>query len=274
MRVLLIAPDHPNLHAIVKEVAAIVSYHEVEKVVGVVRDADIQQAVAKADFDIIWFATHGSEDGVLLSDSMLSPGAIGQYVGSSKAKLCVLNTCDSEYIANLIAAGGEVDMIYTISKNTGDEDALRFGSLLAKELTETDDFEAAFKIAAGPSPKNYRYLQAKQAVRGLAVQAATALERVQDKVEVLTNGQYKLTVDLAALVTRFDQMTQQALLSQQQALQAQSGGGNMASMDRRLMNNQPMNGSNGLRFPPTFWAILVLIALVVLAAVYLAARGG
>lgn len=273
MRILLVAPAHADLPSVVVEVAAISSFHEVERVIGTVRESDIQRAIEKGDYDVLWWASHGGPEGLLLSGSILSAEGVGQFVSASGAKLCVLNTCASEDVAFRIIAGGDADMVFTISADVGDADALRFGSLLAGELAKTNDFEDAFRTAAGPGATKYRYLKAKQALRGLALQAATELERLQDKVEVLANGQYKLTVDLAALVTRFDQMTQQALLSQQQALQAQSGGGNMASLDRRLMNNQPFNGAKPLSFPPAFWATLLLIVLILGLVVFFAGRG-
>ncbi len=231
MRVLLIAPDHPDLPSVDAEVAAIARFHEVERVVGSVRDTDILRAVEKGEYDILWFATHGGPDGMLLSGSVLSPEGVGQFVATSGAHLCVLNTCASEDVANRIIAGGDADMVFTITDKVGDVDALRFGALFAGELAKTDDFEEAFRIAAGPSTTKYRYLNAKQALRGLTTAVTTEMQEMSRTVRQQGEAIYKITVDAQAakeasaenrqnitgLILKIDAMSQQTAVAAAQA---------------------------------------------------------
>lgn len=70
LNILLVAPDHPDLPSVAAEVAAIRQHHDVIALVGPVRDADIARAVQNGPYDVIWFATHGNERGVQLSDGL------------------------------------------------------------------------------------------------------------------------------------------------------------------------------------------------------------
>lgn len=267
MKILLIAPKHPDLPSVDAEIATISKFHDVERVIGEVREVDIQRAMREEPYDVIWFATHGGDEGMLLSSTTLSPEGVGQYVSSSGASLCVLNTCESEGVANQIIAGGDADMVCTISKNIVDEDALRFSALFAGELAKTEDFEKAFKIAAGPGATKYRYLEAKQALRGLALQVTDETGRLREKIEIFAQGLYEQKVKLEALTDRFNQMTQQNLLTQQQAVQAQSNIEQTANLDRRLAERNPIS-SNGNAFTPTFWAIVVIGVLILFLVLY------
>jgi hypothetical protein len=268
MKILLIAPKHPDLPSVDAEIATISKFHDVQRVIGDVRDIDIQRVIKEGPFDVIWFATHGGDEGMLLSSSTLSPEGVGQYVSASGARLCVLNTCESEGVANQIIAGGEADMVFTISKDIGDEDALRFSALFAGELANTDDFEDAFKIAAGPGATKYRYLEAKQALRGLAMQATDETSKLRDRVEGLTQNQFELKVNLQALTDRFNQMVQQTMLNQQQAVQAQSSVEKTAELDRRFAERKSSSSSNGGSLTPTFWAIVGIGILIVFLVIY------
>lgn len=271
MHILLIAPEHPDLPSIDAEIAAIARFHEVERVIGDVRELDIQRAIEKSEYDCLWFATHGGPDGMLLSGTTLSAEGVGQYVSTSGVKLCVLNTCASEDVANRIVAGGDADMIFTIVADVKDEDALRFGALLAAELSKTDDYEGAFTVAAGPGATKYRYLKAKAALRGMALQAATVMEHLQEEVKNLVQGHYRMSVDftvlvkdLATLTKRIDQMTEQSLQIQRQATQAQGASIQTADLDRQRSDDRSTTHTDAPSlFTPTFWVLVALVALVI-----------
>lgn len=192
MKILLIAPSHPDLPDLQNEVNAISAHHDVKRLVGEVREVDIQRAVNDGPFEIFWCATHGSPAGILLSGTtMLTAEAIGQYVGASGAGLCVLNTCASEEVASWITAGSDADLIYTISANIRDADALRFASILAGELAKTEDYEAAFQTAAGPGATKYRYVKANDALRAVALASATVIDKLRTDVELLSRSVYE-----------------------------------------------------------------------------------
>ena len=158
MNILLVAPEHPDLPFMGAEVAAVSNQHDAVRLVGVVRDSDIAQAVQEGPYDLVWIASHGGDQGVLLSDGMLSIAGVGQYLRTSGARLCFINTCDSENVALSIISSGAADMICTIGE-VGDNDATRLGILLAGELGRSDDFYEAY-LAVRPEGGKYRYYRA------------------------------------------------------------------------------------------------------------------
>ncbi len=281
MRILLVAPDHPSLPlpAIAAEIAAIARLHQVERVIGDVRPSDIEHAIEKGvardgPFDCVWWATHGNDQGLELSDGALSANGIGQYVASSGARLCVLNTCDSEEVAYLIIAGGKADMIYTISPDIKDPDALRFGIQLAQELAKTEDFEVAFDAAKGPGSTKYRFLNATAALRGFT---ATVTERLQEKVDELNEGQYKINAKLEVFGARVERVEQvatqnqaliasnqtQAMQNQRQAMQSATSAGQIADLDRNAAQ-APRPSQTASQITPMLTALVILIVLVAL----------
>lgn len=163
MKILVVAPDHQDLPNAALEIAAIHRYHDVTLRSGLVRDSDIARAIEDGPYDILWFITHGTKDGVLLSDGMLSIEGVGQYLRASAASLCVLNTCDSENVALEIIAGGQADIICTLGA-VDNRDAIRLGSLLADKLANTDSYYDAYAIVAPPGGL-YRYLRAGRQYR-------------------------------------------------------------------------------------------------------------
>lgn len=269
----MIAPTHPDLPSIDAEVAALTRHHEVERVIGVVRDIDILRAVENNEYDILWFATHGGPEGVLLSNGILSAEGIGQYVATSGVKLCVLNTCASEDVAFKIVAGGDTDMVYTITDQVKDEDALRFGSLFGGELAKTDNFQEAFTVAAGPGATKYRYLDAKHALRGMTLQATTALEKIADKLEALSRTVYEDGIKTKTMSDQFENIRIQFenIRVQLETMRSQFTDVRIqATTDRQMANahgssNTPIRQTIGSsQFSPTFYALLVLIGLIIL----------
>ena len=68
----------------------------------------------RGKWDIIWFATHGDEYGVVLSDGHLSTSALTTLVRTSGADLIVLNTCSSLQVALAMHNELLTDFICTI----------------------------------------------------------------------------------------------------------------------------------------------------------------
>lgn len=156
--ILMVAPEHPDLPSVASELAAVSNQHHTVRVTGMVRDIDVANAVQEGPYGILWFATHGTDKGIILSTELLSAQAVGQYVRASGAKLCILNTCDSEQVALSLIATGGADMICTIGP-IDDHDAARMAILLAGELTRhSDPYEAYLRVR--PEGGNYRYYRA------------------------------------------------------------------------------------------------------------------
>lgn len=223
MRILLIAPINPKLPNLDAEVASIDSFHEVTPLVGVVREVDITDAIAlhPEGWDILWWATHAGDAGVEITDEVLTADGVGQYLLASQARLCVLNACASESLARQIIVGTDCDIIYTIS-DVLDTDALRFGSLLAGELSKTDNFHDAFDKSA-PKKGRYRYLPAIAAIRALDMTVSSELQKLGARVDEgvrsyqsMQQSSYKLKVDTDNDRTRVVDIQQKMNVLQEQ----------------------------------------------------------
>lgn len=217
LRVLVIAPEDPNLPDVDIEILAIKQLHEVVLVSGTVREVDIADAIRREEpFDVIWWVAHGGAEGIQLSDrAVLKIDGVTQYVTASHARLCVLNSCSSEDSARRIVVGGTAAIIYTIT-NLVNEDALRFGPLLAKALSETTDFHLAF-INAKPTKGEYRFLDAGVVLRAMDLTTSGRLDKLSDRQEQNVAAIYLLQADSrinaqAIASLRADLTTQQAAM--------------------------------------------------------------
>lgn len=191
LNVLIVAPEHPDLSHVIAEVAAYKRNHNVVALEGVVRDLDVANAVEKGPYDVIVFASHGEEAGILLSDGVLSLEAAQQYVKRSGASLAVLNTCDGENVGYQLL-GEECDVIFSVGP-VRDVDAVRFGVLLAPALARCGDYKEAFEQSVGRGSM-YRYLTASAAAE------RSAARRIGEDEEVRTMV-YAMQTEIAVLRT-------------------------------------------------------------------------
>lgn len=136
-RVALIAPDSglENIEAEVRSLSAALQGASVRALRNGVTTKDVMDLLTEQAWDVIWFACHGTRDGVQLSDALLSTAMIIQIVRNSGAKLVVLNTCDSEQIAGWVHMQTEASVIATISE-VSDASAFVTGTLLARSLAQ------------------------------------------------------------------------------------------------------------------------------------------
>jgi len=129
--VALIAPD-TDAEAVGREVRAVTAALPTSPLVGTVTVLDVIHLLQRK-WDVVWLATHGTLDGVQLSDGLLTTAMLIQLVRSSGARLVVLNTCESETAALHISTQTQASVIATIGP-VGDSAALITGSLLATNL--------------------------------------------------------------------------------------------------------------------------------------------
>ena len=161
---LVVAPDNIDLPKTDIEIRQLRRYHDAKVLSGTVREQDIIEALESDDFNGIWFITHSSSEGILLSDGMLSPDAPAQYAKSYPLELIVFNTCESEEIALRVNEQAQIDVVCTISE-INNVDAIRFGQLLAKEISYYEDVGEAFSEVATDGG-DYRFYSAQSTVRG------------------------------------------------------------------------------------------------------------
>jgi hypothetical protein len=105
---------------------------------------DVTERMAVHTWDVVWFACHGSRDGVELSAGETLPTAmLIQLVRSANVRLVVLNTCESEQIGAWIHMQTDAAVICTIG-SVGDKSAYVTGRLLAESLAQGLGVEEAF----------------------------------------------------------------------------------------------------------------------------------
>jgi hypothetical protein len=117
----------------------------VRSLFGEVTQVELTREIRRGDYDVLWLATHGSEQGVQLSDGLLSISALTQLV-RGRFRLVVLNTCRSVQAAQMLQNETEADVICTVA-DAPDVDAYRTGSLFAQALARTNDVRRAYQQA-------------------------------------------------------------------------------------------------------------------------------
>lgn len=116
MKILLVAPDKPNL-LLVPEVREITATHHTEVLNGEVTVKDIFDACKRSNFRAFHFAGHGSADGLQLSKGeILTPKDIAQLCRMAKIEIVVLNACDTGVPAVYATRHGARYAIYGIQE--------------------------------------------------------------------------------------------------------------------------------------------------------------
>lgn len=141
--VLVIAPDVglPDVEAEARGLSE--ALHPVSLRNGVtVRD--VTERIAHQPWDVIWFACHGSAQGVQLTDGLLDTATLVSLVRAAGAQLVVLNTCESDMVGIYIWALTGAAVICTLA-SVPDKAAYVTGRLLADGLGRGLSIEDAFK---------------------------------------------------------------------------------------------------------------------------------
>lgn len=118
---------------------------------------DLLAQAERGKWDILWFACHGDEYGVVLSDSHLSTSALTTLVRTSNAKLIVLNTCSSLVVALSIHNELLTDFICTIQP-VPDLSAFLTGKQLALHLSRGYSPVEAYFLAKPGQNRDYVFL--------------------------------------------------------------------------------------------------------------------
>ena len=160
MRALILAPHHPNLPDVAAEAATVANAHMGSVLLqGKIAERDLAQAVAPGGFDLFWACTHGTRDGVLLSDGLLDAGKLITYISASGASTVMLNTCESIHLAAQIVDSTPASVVATIQEE-GVTDALAAttGAMFASQLAHTKDPRKAYERSKPGHNRTYVYL--------------------------------------------------------------------------------------------------------------------
>jgi hypothetical protein len=175
MKVLLVAP-RTNLLLADEEVQDITRTPGliVSLLMGTVTRTELLRDIRTGQYDVLWLATHGSSEGIQLSDGMLAAADLVPLI-RERFRLVVLNTCSSLQTAQLIQEEANVGVICTIA-DVPDVQAYAMGSLLAGHLAAGKTVAESFRLSKRGGNRLYLYLAS-------LVIDSDVLAKVLDKVE-------------------------------------------------------------------------------------------
>lgn len=160
MKILLFAPRTNLLYADAEVQAILRSGNEVTPVLGSVNRQQFLDEVLRSDADMLWICSHGNEDGILLSDGILSASRLTQ-AARGRYSTVVLNTCNSFKTAQMLQNDTEAEIIATIIE-TPDEEAFYTGALFAHYLAISGDTALAYDLARPGGNRTYIRLAGKK----------------------------------------------------------------------------------------------------------------
>lgn len=145
MNVLLIAPDG-GLAGVADEVRAVSALLRAVSLVGTVSRRDVLDTLDGHKWDVIWFACHSDERGVLLSDGVMPTSDLTAIVRSSGAYLLVLNSCSTRWVGLEVHYELGIAVVCAVA-DVDDRTAYQHGALLARNLANGLSVEDAFERA-------------------------------------------------------------------------------------------------------------------------------
>ncbi len=134
MKALLVAPRTDLTYADAEVQEVLRSGLKVTPLIGTVNYRNFAHELAAPFYDILWLCTHGTDEGIWLSDGAISASLLTPLV-RDRFRLIVLNTCTSIGVAQMLQNESSSDIIATIIE-VPDRDAFQTGALLARQLAE------------------------------------------------------------------------------------------------------------------------------------------
>ena len=160
MNVLLFAPRTDLLFVDAEVQAILRSGLHVTPVIGKVEHDDVVREVQTGDHDTLWFATHSTPDGIMLSDGLL-PASLLTPLVRGRFDAVILNTCESIQTAIMLQNETGAEVIATVVK-VPDREAYQTGALWANLLAETGDLEEAYNGSRPGGNRTYLRLAGKK----------------------------------------------------------------------------------------------------------------
>ena len=164
-------------------------------------------------WDVVWFASHGDAEGVMLSDGLCPVDTLATLLRASGVGYVVINTCASVAVAAAIQEECGADVICTLT-TVEDREAWRTGALFARQLARGLDVRRAFELAKPAKPGRYIYLAGDRELRerdqlSTIVDQLHTMEGRLERVELAvtpcrSHPQRRLALGLAAALVILD----------------------------------------------------------------------
>lgn len=160
MKILLFAPKTDLLYADDEVQSILRSGNDVTPVLGSIDRQQFLDEILRSDANLLWICSHGNEDGILLSDGILSASRLTQ-AARGRFGVVVLNTCNSFKTAQMLQNDTEAEIIATIIE-APDEEAFYTGALFAHYLAKSGDTAMAYDLARPGGNRTYIRLAGKK----------------------------------------------------------------------------------------------------------------
>lgn len=168
LRVLLFAPATDLLlaSAEVAQVANTPGLFVRQRQGEITRAAVVREVLnSRERWDVLWFATHGTREGLLFSDGAITAVSLIPLVRAAGAYLIVLNSCESAAVAEELCSTVGADVIATVI-SVPDDTAYTTGAYLAHWLAQTGDPRLAYdRSRPGGDSSIYRYFTGRSTWR-------------------------------------------------------------------------------------------------------------
>lgn len=150
MRILLVAPDQPDL-SWASEIENVTYGHHATVLAGKVDDARLTNASAGESYDVVHFVAHADDEGVEMGGWILPPIQVAQLARHVGAQLVFLNTCRSLFMPQfLIDQHIPAVISHTSKSGVNDRNALKIATYFYEKLSQNKgDFHKAY-MAVSP----------------------------------------------------------------------------------------------------------------------------
>lgn len=144
-RVLLIAPKLVGIDSNIEAELIGGNYFNVTPLMGEVDRERLTRATVRSHFDVVHIVSHGSPEGIQLSDGMLTMAQLAGTVKDVSAELVYLNSCDSARLGQYLADRGvPITLAYTV--DVLDDDAIsRAASFYRNAASNDGDYIRAYE---------------------------------------------------------------------------------------------------------------------------------
>jgi len=155
-RVLFVQPD-TDLFYSAKEAEQVVNLLDANLLSGNVDINDLINRVRQYQPQLIIFSSHGTQEGILLSDGIIGAEELAPILGTSTVECVYLNTCNSVKTALKIHGVLPVDFIFTLS-GVPDRNAFITMATFAYHLSQGCSYGSAWFESRGGATSDFMLL--------------------------------------------------------------------------------------------------------------------
>lgn len=197
MRILLIAPRVGLGQD--EEVQRVINWLHPDRVLlGTVTADEVMDALGLAPYEVIWFAAHGTSQGIELSDGLLRTNDLVQLLRGRQVHCIFLNTCDSVSVAIRLHDAIKTAAVVATAAEVDDAVAARTGSLFAEYVAQGKSWREAYELSK-PVDTDYVYINDAMVGNEMLALMDEIRQSEQRLQETVAAKMQELRVRLAAL---------------------------------------------------------------------------